>query len=64
MKSIRANRLLSDLMTARNDGLWVKLLTEMMKPDLLILDDSGLSPFDTLHCRDLLKIADDRYGRG
>jgi DNA replication protein DnaC len=36
----------------------------MKKPDLLILDDFGLSPFDTLHCRDLLKIADDRYGRG
>jgi DNA replication protein DnaC len=64
VKSIRVNRLLSDLLTARNDGLWAKLLTEMKKPDLLILDDFGLSPLDTLHCRDLLEIADDRYGRG
>lgn len=64
VKSIRVNRLLSDLLTARNEGLWVKLLTEMKKPDLLILDDFGLSPFDTLHCRDLLEIVDDRYGRG
>lgn len=64
VKSIRVNRLLSDLMIARNDGSWAKLLTEMKKPDLLILDDFGLSPLDTLHCRDLLEIADDRYGRG
>lgn len=64
VKSIRVNRLLSALMTARNDGCWAKLLTEMKKPDLLILDDFGLSPFDTLHCRDLLEIVDDRYGRG
>lgn len=64
VRSIRVNRLLSDLLTARNDGSWVKLLTEMKKPDLLILDDFGLSPFDTLHCRDLLEIVDDRYGKG
>lgn len=64
VKSVRMNRLLSDLLAARNDGSWAKLLVELKKPELLILDDFGLSPLDALHCRDLLEIADDRYEKG
>lgn len=64
VKSVRVNRLLSDLLAARTDGSWAKLLAELKKPELLILDDFGLSPLDVLHCRDLLEIADDRYGKG
>jgi DNA replication protein DnaC len=64
VRSLRMNRLLSDLLAARNDGSWAKLLDALKKPDLLILDDFGLSPLDALHCRDLLEIVDDRYGNG
>lgn len=64
VKSVRMNRLLSDLLAARTDGSWAKLLAELKKTELLILDDFGLSPLDVLHCRDLLEIADDRYGKG
>lgn len=64
VKFVRVNRLLSDLNAARNDGSWAKLLTDLKKPDLLILDDFGLQPLDTLHCRDLLEIVDDRSARG
>lgn len=64
VKSVRMNRLLSDLLAARNDGSWAKLLVELKKPELLILDDFGLSPLDALHCRDLLEIVDDRYEKG
>jgi DNA replication protein DnaC len=64
VQSLRVNRLLGDLLAARNDGTWAKLLTSVKKPDLLILDDFGLSPLEPLHCRDLLEIADDRYGHG
>lgn len=64
VQSVRMNRLLGDLLAARNNGTWGKLLITLKRPDLLILDDFGLSPLDTLHCRDLLEIADDRYGHG
>jgi len=61
---IRVNRMLSDLSAARNDGLWSKRLTLLKKPCLLILDDFGLSSLSTVHCRDLLELVDDRYGKG
>ena len=64
VQSLRVNRLLADLVAARNNGTWAKLLASLKKPDLLILDDFGLSPLDPLHCRDLLEIVDDRYGHG
>lgn len=64
VQSLRVNRMLGDLLAARNNGTWAKLLSSMKKPDLLILDDFGLSPLDPLHCRDLLEIVDDRYGCG
>jgi DNA replication protein DnaC len=64
VQSLRVNRLLGDLLAARNSGTWTKLLASLKKPNLLILDDFGLSPLDPLHCRDLLEIVDDRYGHG
>jgi DNA replication protein DnaC len=64
VQSLRMNRLLTDLLVARNDGTWAKLLASLKKPDLLIVDDFGLSPLDPTHCRDWLEIVDDRYGHG
>jgi DNA replication protein DnaC len=64
VQSLRVNRMLADLVTARNNGTWTKLLASLKKPELLILDDFGLSPLDPLHCRDLLEIVDDRYDHG
>lgn len=64
VQSLRVNRLLGDLLAARNNGTWAMLLAALKKPELLILDDFGLSPLDPLHCRDLLEIVDDRYGHG
>ena len=64
VQSLRANRLLGDLLAARSNGTWATLLASLKKPNLLILDDFGLSPLEPLHCRDLLEIVDDRYGHG
>lgn len=64
VKTVRVNRLLQDLLAARNDGTWIKLLNSIKKPELLILDDFGLSNFDVLQCRDMLEIVDDRCARG
>jgi len=62
--SYRLGHLLDDLRAARADGTWGKLLAALKKPDLLILDDFGLDRFDTIQCRDLLEIAEERYSTG
>jgi DNA replication protein DnaC len=60
----RMSRLLDGLRKARADGTWAKLLASLEKPDLLILDDFGLDRLDTVHCRDLYEIVEDRQGSG
>jgi len=60
----RMSRLLDKLSASRSDGTWAKLLGTLAKPDLLILDDFGLDRLDTLHCRDLYEIVEDRLGVG
>jgi DNA replication protein DnaC len=56
----RMPRLLSDLLTARGDGSYPKLLTRLAKIQLLILDDWGLAPLAPQEARDMLEIIDDR----
>ena len=60
----RVSRLLDELCAARSNGSWGKLLAAVRKPDLLILDDFGLDSLDTVQCRDLLEIAEDRHDLG
>lgn len=61
--SYRVNRLLTDLAISRGDGSYNRLLKDLKKPDLLILDDFGMAPIDPCACRDLLEVIDDRHGR-
>jgi DNA replication protein DnaC len=63
VRSYRVSRLLTDLQLGRGDGSWNKQLAELKKPDLLILDDFGLSNFEVGQCRDLLEVVEDRYQR-
>lgn len=56
----RLPRLLEELGIARADGRYSKLLTELAKTDLLVLDDWGLTPMNNEQRRDLLEILDDR----
>jgi DNA replication protein DnaC len=60
----RLPRLLQDLTLARADGRYSKLLRELAKTDVLVLDDWGLAKLTDEHRRDLLEILDDRHGRG
>jgi len=46
----------------RGDGSWEKILRELKKPYLLILDDFGLAPLEPMQCRDFLEVVEDRYG--
>lgn len=58
----RIPRLVTELAIARADGSYLKLLAELARTDLLILDDWGLGPLDEQSKHDLLEIIDDRAG--
>jgi len=60
VRSYRLPRLLVDLQIGRGDGSWEKILNDLKKTDLLILDDFGITPFEPLNCRDLLEVVEDR----
>jgi len=62
VRSFRLPRLLVDMHIGRGDGSWQKILRDLKKPDLLILDDFGLAPLEPLQCRDFLEVVEDRYG--
>jgi DNA replication protein DnaC len=62
VRCFRLPRLLVDMHIGRGDGSWGKILRDLKKPALLILDDFGLSPLEPLQCRDLLEVVDDRHG--
>ncbi len=63
VRSLRVSRLLTDLAIGRGDGSYNRLLHDLKKPDLLILDDFGMASFDPVACRDFLEVVDDRHGR-
>jgi len=50
-------------MLAKLDGSFVKLLNQLEKVKLLILDDFGLAPLDQNTRLALLQILEDRYGK-
>ena len=59
----RLPRLLQELAIARSDGSYARLLTQLAKTDLLILDDWGLAPVGDRERRDMLEMIEDRTGR-
>jgi hypothetical protein len=60
----RAPRLFAALALARGDGRYAKLLRQLARVDLLIIDDWGPEPLLAEQQRDLLEIVEDRYGSG
>ena len=63
VRSYRVTRLLTDLVIGRGDGSYNRLLNDLKKPDLLILDDFGMASLDPVACRDLLEVVDERHER-
>jgi len=59
---LRLSRLFQDLVIAKGDGRYSKLLISFAKTDLLIFDDFGISKLTQDQARDLLEILDDRQG--
>ena len=62
VKYLRIPRLFQELTMARGAGSYAKWINALAKIDLIILDDWGLSTFNTQERRDLLEILEDRYG--
>jgi DNA replication protein DnaC len=58
-----AGRLLGTLKEAKKDGSYLKLLPKILKNDVLILEDFGLSPLDEEGRLALLDLLEDRHGR-
>ena len=58
----RSSRLFSDLVMAKGDGRYNKLMSSIAKTDLLVIDDWGLSTLTDQERRDLLEIMEDRHG--
>ena len=50
-----------DLDIGRADGRYAKMMRQMAKTDVLVMDDWGLAVLSDQHRRDLLEILDDRY---
>ena len=57
----RLTRLLQELTMARGDGRYGKMLINLAKNDLLVIDDWGLAPLDDHGRRDILEILEDRH---
>jgi DNA replication protein DnaC len=60
----RVPRLFQHLALARADGRYARILRQLARVDLLILDDWGPEALTAEQRRDLLEIIEDRYDRG
>lgn len=58
---LRLPRLLQDLVVAKGDGRYTRLMQQLAKLDVLILDDWGLNTCTGEQSRDLLEVLDDRH---
>jgi DNA replication protein DnaC len=60
---LNLNRFIERITHAKLDGSFIKLLNQIEKMSLLILDDFGLTPLDQNTRLALLQILEDRYGK-
>ena len=62
VRYFRMSRLLESLSIAHGDGRFAKLIQQLEKADLLVLDDWGLEKMSLSQRNDLLEIMEDRHG--
>ena len=61
---LKSTKLFRALNTARADGSWEKALKKLLAPDLLIIDDFGLTALTMAQAEDLYEIIAERHQRG
>ena len=59
----RLPRLLQDIGVSRHDGRYHKLMNQVVKCEVLVLDDLLISPLTREEQKDLLEIVEERYDR-
>jgi DNA replication protein DnaC len=59
----RVPKLFNELVLARGDGRYARILRRLSRVQLLIIDDFGLAPVDAASRHDLLEILEERHGR-
>jgi DNA replication protein DnaC len=64
VKYLRLPRLLTDLNIAKTDGSYDRVLSQLKKFSLLILDDWGLAEISAADSRDILEVIEDRMSTG
>ncbi len=62
VRYFRTSRLLENLSIAHGDGRFSKLIQQLAKTDVLLLDDWGLEKLSLGQRNDLLEIMEDRHG--
>jgi DNA replication protein DnaC len=58
----RASRLFQELVLARADGTYARMLARIARFDVLVIDDFAIAPIDEYQRQDLLEILEDRSG--
>jgi DNA replication protein DnaC len=61
---IKTAKLFRGLNTARADGTWEKALRKLLAPDVLIIDDFGLSAMTMTQAEEFYEIVAERHQRG
>jgi len=57
----KTTKLLRGLLASRADHSWEKRIRKYLKPDVLILDDFGLSPFTAIQAEDIYELIAERH---
>lgn len=63
VRYLRLPRLFEMLRIAHGDGSYTKLMNQLLKTDLLILDDWGIQKVSAAQRNDLMEVIEDRHGR-
>ena len=63
VRYLRLPTLLEQLRIAHGDGSYVRLMGQLLKTDLLILDDWGIQPLTGAQRTDLMEVIEDRHDR-
>ena len=62
VRYLRVPRLFEMLRIAQGDGSYPRLMNQLAKTDLMVLDDWGLQKLSAPQRNDLMEIIEDRYG--
>jgi DNA replication protein DnaC len=63
VRYLRLPRLLEQLRIAHGDGSWSRLMGQLARTELLILDDWGLHKLNAAQRNDLMELIEDRHGQ-